>query len=371
MKRLTIFISLVFIFVAAALVLVVYGMGYRLNWGERKIAGTGILSITSVPSGAAVYINEELRGATDNSITNLPPGKYKVRLSKEGFSDWVKELEVEKERVMPIEVYLFPSAPSLSALTFTGVISPNLSPDGQKIAYGIENNNNEGLWVLDFGTRQLIFSKSPQQIVKDTSSLRFSESSFVWASDSRSILSTLKDSSGKTKSFLLDSGRLNETFDDVSTSSKDLQDQWKKDEDVKQTDRLSKLGEEAEKLSLGSSKLIFSPDEKRVLILKGKEDPLVYDSEPSIVPGSEAKTFKIPKALSYIWYPTTSKHIVLIKEDSISIVESDGQNEMAIYTGEFGKEEVFPWSDGTRLVIATTLNTANSKKPNLYSISLK
>jgi dipeptidyl aminopeptidase/acylaminoacyl peptidase len=370
-KRLIIFAaSLTIVFIVAA-ILVTFGRGYRLNLDERKISGTGILSITSIPDGATIYINDEEKGGTDTSVQNLEPGKYEIRLVKEGYSSWEKEIEIVKEKITPIEALLFQSAPNLEFVTSLGVVSPKVSPDGQKIAYGIGNKEKEGLWVLEMGGRQLIFDKPPQQIAKDSDDFTFSNSQFTWSPDNNSILTVGKNKTGKERGYLLDAENLNESFEDISSEVKKLKEQWQEEEETKNAEKLKKLGKEAEKLTKGASKIIFSPDEERVLILKANEKPVVYDSNPSLAPGSKPKTFEIPQALDYSWLLSTSRHLVLVKEDLINIVESDGQNNVTIYTGNFAKDTVFSWPDGSKIVILTNLNTSKSNKPNLYSISLR
>ena len=370
MKRLIIFIlSLIFVF-AVASVLVAFGRGYRLNLEERKIEGTGILTISSTPEGAEIYLDGDLRDGTDASIPNLSPGKYSVRLEKTGFNTWEKEILIEKEKVTPIEVVLFPSAPDLSALTFSGVVSPVISPDSTKVVYAVTTKDKAGIWVLEFGGRQLFSSRSAKQIAEDADDFKFSQAKFEWSSDSGSLLVTGKNTAGNHVSYLLDSGRLNGAFDDVSIRVKSLREEWAQDLEVRKQSALEKLGEEVQTLAKGASKLLFSPDEKRVLIIKKNGNPIVYDSNPSLVPGMKPKTFDIPKASGYVWLPT-SHHIVLIRGEAISIVESDGQNDVTIFTGAFSDSAVFPWPDSSKLVIVTTLNTAASKQPNLYSIRLR
>ena len=370
-KRLIIFAaSLTFVFIVAA-ILVTFGKGYRLDFEDRKISGTGILSITSIPDGAMIYVDGEEKGGTDTNIQNLEPGKYEISLVKEGYSSWKKEVKIVKEKVTPIEALLFKSAPNLESITFLGAVSPKVSPDGQKIVYGIENKEKGGIWVLEMGGRQLIFDKPPQQIAKDSNDFIFSNSQFTWSSDNKFILVVGKNKSGKKMSYLLDSGNLNESFEDISSEVKKLKELWQEEEETKNTQRLKKLGKKAENLAKGASRILFSLDEERVLILRGKENPIVYDSNPSLAPGSKPKTFQIPQVLNYYWLPSTSRHLILVKEDLIGIVESDGQNNVTIYTGNFAKDTVFSWPDGSKIIILTNLNTSTSNKPNLYSVSLR
>lgn len=353
-----------------ATILIAFGRGYRINLEEKKIEGTGILTISSTPEGAEVYLNGELRGGTDASITNLTPGTYTVRLESTGLNTWEKEILIEKEKVTPLEVVLFPSTPDLSALTFYGVISPTVSPNGEKIAYNVTEKNKAGIWVLELGSGQLFFSNSAKQVAKDSTSFKFSKAKFEWSSDNNTLLVNGTNKSGDQVNYLLDTGRINDSFEDVSIRVKSLRAEWSQDLKNKEQDTLEKLGEEAQKLAETATKLYFSPDEKRVLVITKEGKQFVYDSDPSIVPGMKPKTFEIPKANNYIWFPT-SQHIILVRDKSISVVESDGQNDVTIFTGEFGNNSVFPWPNGSQLVISTTLNTATSSQPNLYSIRLR
>ena len=371
MKRLIIFFgSLVFVF-ALASILVLFGKGYRLNLDEVTISGTGILTIDSTPDGAEIFLDEEFKGNTDASITNLKPGKYKVKVTKEGFSTWEKEILIEKEKVLPIRISLFKSAPDLTALTSSGIISPKISPDGEKIVYGIEKNSKSGIWVIELSEGQFIFSKSPKQIAKDSDDFTFSASKFLWSPDSNSILVSGKNIAGKQLNYLLDSGNLNESFDDVSAEVKELKSKWVEEEENKLKSSLKNLGKEAEELAEGADKVLVSPDGERVLIIKKGQKPIIYDSNPAIAPGEKPKEFNIPLAQDYFWYPQTSRHIILVGKKSISIVESDGKNNVTVYTGNFSAGAIFPWTDGSKIAITTTLNTSMNEKLNLYTISLR
>src|SRR3989344_5322587 len=77
-----------------------YARGYRLSPenGKTFVAGTGLLVATSTPDGAKVLVNGKLLTATNNTI-NLPPGSYNVKIAKDGYFPWKKEIIVEKEIV--------------------------------------------------------------------------------------------------------------------------------------------------------------------------------------------------------------------------------------------------------------------------------
>jgi len=78
----------------------------------------------------------------------------------------------------------------------------------------------------------------------------------------------------------------------------------------------------------------------------------------------------LPSAQSHIWLPD-SRHIILISEGTISVVDFDGTNKAVIYAGEFKDDFVFPWLDSSRLVIISSFPTPTASEPNLYGINLK
>jgi hypothetical protein len=70
-----------------------------------------------------------------------------------------------------------------------------------------------------------------------------------------------------------------------------------------------------------------------------------------------------------MWFPD-SKHLIYNHSKKIDIMEYDAGNQTTIYAGPFVDSYVFPWSDGSRIVILTDLGNPNSA-PNLYTVDLK
>jgi len=68
------------------------------------------------------------------------------------------------------------------------------------------------------------------------------------------------------------------------------------------------------------------------------------------------------------WFPT-SNHLIEVNDNKISIQEYDNSNSVAVYSGPFSDNFTYPWPNGDRLVILSSLNT--DSPANLYSINLK
>lgn len=351
---------------------ILFAKGYNFDFRQKTFTQTGIISISSLPTQASVFLDDRLITATNTTIPNLVPGKYTVRVTKVGYTPWEKEVTVKAELVTPLQIVLFPSVPDLSPLTFTGVISPKFSPDQNKIVYAISDGDKTGLWVLDLSDRPLIFSKDPKQIAKDGNGFNFSQADFSWSPDSRSVVVRFKD---RPTIYLLSSDQLNrEPFNDISATFVNTQKTWEEEKTTIQKQRIAKLPPRGATLATASASVLFSPDEKRFLIINdgsdGKKKATIYDSRPSPDPSVTETTYELPAAQEYYWYPD-SLHVLLVDESQISIVEKDGTNASTIYSGSFEKGIIFPANNGNRLLIGANFNKSLGEKPNLYAITLR
>lgn len=77
----------------------------------EEITETGILRVTSAPSAAQVYVNNELKGSTPLELYNFPVGAYNVLVKKAGYADFEKSATVKagiteevNAKLSPIEI---------------------------------------------------------------------------------------------------------------------------------------------------------------------------------------------------------------------------------------------------------------------------
>ncbi len=369
--------------------------GYTFSPTEKRISGTGIITATSVPDGASVYIDGHLATATNATLSQLTPKSYNIKLIKEGFIPWEKNIEVKEGIVSEIKATLFPALPTIYPLTYNGVINPILSPDGQKLVFAVPLTSDQhsrqkgGIWVWTMTTQPLSFNRGaePHQVVISTTTLDFSKSTFKWSPDSKQLLVTMQEGGvvgdAAARNFLISA--------DYQTSLSDLKDitplientlkGWDEDQKIKDEVRLALIPNlKIQQIASSSAVLKWSPDESKIIT-----GSLKADSSDKI--GTNLKTgdllkgfkvydlmtnkeFDLLEAKAYYWLPD-SRHIILILEDKISIGEYDGLNISAIFAGKFEDVNVFPWLDSSRLVVLTTFNTPTATIPNLFGINLK
>src|SRR5579872_742148 len=193
-KHLQFFISmgiLLFILVGTAVV-IIYGKGYHIsfNHGRPEIAGTGLLVATSIPDGAQVFVNDHFTTATNNTI-NLAPGTYTVKITKEGFSQWEKNIVIQKEVVSKAQAWLIPTAPRLESITALGVMSPIVDPSNTKIAFTVASQSakKNGIYIFNMSTSPILTLQSAlTQITDESTGIPFSTATVSWSPDGKSLL---------------------------------------------------------------------------------------------------------------------------------------------------------------------------------------
>lgn len=368
MRRLFGLIAIVSFVLVLGAVLLVYSQGKRLD-KNGKLSGVGLIEINTTPNEAKIYIDGEYNEQSDRNIENLKPGKYTVRLEKERYTTWEKVIEVKEGLITPLNVTLFPSNPSLTAATFDGVFSPKLSHDNKSVVFGIQTSTKAGLWVLNLDDPQLFFDNRLRQIVKDSNSIQFSNSNFSWTLDRNIFVEVQATGSTEVKYFLLKSNELNENPEGLSDGPTQ-KSKFATDLENRNADKLADLGDEARDLAVGATSLQFSKDNQAVIISK-TDQVIVYDKKPSPVPNTKPATTSLPSMATYSWLQDQNNHIVAIENNTISILDRDGTNNVNLFSGDFDPSSVFSWQDGSRLVISINLNSKSNPLPNLYSIDLR
>ena len=370
-RRFIITITTLLVIGVAASIAIFFAKGYTFSTTEKKIVGTGIITISSEPDAASVFIDGHLTTATNATISSLPPKKYSVKVVKEGFIPWEKEVSVTEGVVTEVKVTLFPAIPTIYPLTFSGVKNPILSPDGSKLVYLVPKNVKKGgVWVWSLvRNQQIAFARSaePHQISSSTL-IDFSDAVLKWSADSKQVLATIGNNN-----YLLETDQLNEEPKDITPLLDATLKGWEEDINSKDSARILNIKDiNLRKVASDSAFLRWSPDESKFMarpepILEGIEKDVlgikVYDLE-------QKGEYSLPQALAHIWLPD-SRHIILIEKDNISLIDFDGTNKAVIFAGNFMDNFVFPWPDSSRLVIISSLPTPTASEPNLYGINLR
>ncbi len=374
--RLLVFLLTIVVVGTIGTVAIFYARGYRLN--KNTITPNGLFVANSDPTGAQLLVNNELKSATNATVT-LPPGVYDVTIKKDGYIPWKKRIAIEKEIVTEVDSSLFPIAPSLSAITFSGASKPAISDDYSKIAYA----DSVGLWVIETINLPLGFSRQPLKITDgDLTSM-----SFTWSPDGRQILIT-----GKSVAYLLDASKFTSQTQKVNifdTLNKTRAD-WKDIVDKQNNSLLGKLPDDIKTIfNLKTADVKFSPDETKILytasssasIPTGLISPLPGSSSQSqsrdikkdhkyVYDIKEDRNFEITDIDSNVYWFPTSRNLLIPQKDKVVIADYDNTNKQVVYAGAYLAPNAFPTPNTNRIFIVTNLGAKDSP-PNLYSLNLK
>ncbi|MCL6096342.1 MAG: PEGA domain-containing protein [Patescibacteria group bacterium] len=404
MKKQIIISALILLFMFTATVLVVlYGKGYRFGFGKGgpNLAGTGLLVATSSPDGAQVFVNGHLTTATANTI-NLAPGTYEVKIVKEGYLPWQKTLVIKNEVVTKADALLFPTAPKLENITNLGAQTPVLDPSRTKIAYTVASQSavKNGIYILDTTARPILtLQSSSSQIINDTINT-FSKAKLQWSPDGSQLLASIPGEVLGT-TYLLRTNGFNQSPQDVTETMESVNAAWEKQKIDREKALTDGLRKPLKTIVLSDFRVIdWSADETKILYVASVSAELPIIITPRLIgTDSTAEVRNIQKGTLYVydikedrnykiidslpnsdslgiysaspisWFPD-SKHLIYNHSKKIDIMEYDAGNQTTIYAGPFVDSYVFPWSDGSRIVILTDLGNPNAS-PNLYTVDLK
>lgn len=364
-------LTLILIGIIAAIAIFL-AKGYTFSTKEKRIVGTGILTITSEPDAASVFIDGHLTTATNTTIASLVPKDYTIKIVKEGLIPWERKITIKEGLVTDIKVRLFPAIPTIYPLTFTGVSGPVLSPDNSKLAYIVLlPAKKAGIWVWTQTRNQPIsFARSaePHQIAQ-SQFIDFSKAALQWSPDSKQVIATVGGNN-----YLLDAEKLNTDPRDITPLLDAITQGWEEDARSQDESMILAIKDINLRRTASSSAVVrWSPDGTKFMARKEEitqkdkgnliADFKVYDIE-------ERKEYSLPEARAHMWLPD-SRHIILIEDQMLSVVDFDGTNKAVIYAGTFQEDFVFPWLDSSRLAIITSFPTPTASEPNLYGINLK
>ncbi len=168
------FFLLLFILIGSGIVL--YSMGWRINFDNFKIQKTGAISIRTSPRGVDIKINNKDYPDTSNIIqsetliTNLLPKTYKVEISKEGYQPYYKTTEVESSLVTRfLNVVLLPQKLKINpSILLKGNIFTDITNDSKNLLVGNTATKAEYLYNLNDASSTLNINGALNNLKKGT-----------------------------------------------------------------------------------------------------------------------------------------------------------------------------------------------------------
>ena len=300
----TIFVSL--LLVGGTLLAIQIAKGYRPSISKMSLNSTGLLSTTSYPKNAQVFVNDRLTTVTDDTLY-LSPADYKIKIIKTGFYPWTKTVPIKPELVSTTDARLFPAIPSSTPLTFYQVNQPIVSPDGNRLVYVLTNSpfvQDNGVYVLSLANNLILGNQIIQ--IADMSVYDYTKAELLWSPDGTQILAVFHDGKKIVASHLLSTRNMNQAKNLVDTTIRLslLLSQWQEQLGSINKNNLVRLPELMVKIATQSAvNVYFSPDREKLFYTTKENldlpDNLIGKTIPSINPAIQSRKLTAGKTYVY------------------------------------------------------------------------
>lgn len=280
------------IFVATATLSLLFAKGFRFNPEQREFFYTGVLSISSLPKNSAIFINDKFYGFTSEFLRGIPIDKVNIRIEKGEYHTWQKNIEIDKEIITKANPILAPKNPDYYISDIA--LAKNVLVDEEERGFVIYNPNLKIIRTIDF--------------------IQEKESIYELAEKAEKIFFDKK-------------GVLNILFKKGSTSFEVFQDK-----------------EKLPPQPYASDKHKISANGKYLLIIRGNDlwKYSIKDDQSILI-----KRFN-DKIQDAFWF-TESDSVLIVKNESIGLIDCDGANEFFILTKD-KDSKVYFWGKSSKIV---------------------
>lgn len=394
-------ISLILIFTVSLFLIIAYARGYRLNFKQKALTPTGIISVSSYPRAAKVYVNGVLKGVTDINIT-LPPGTYSIEVKKDGYSTWKKKYRLKGELVLTADVFLYPLNASLTPLSTMGVVKGYPVDQTDKIIIFSQAGipEKDGVYVFDRSKNPFLSVTDPKllflkQLLPEAAN--FSTSNLFISPDGKEGILELTYADETSAYYLISLENETTQLFDVTLSKDAILNAWEQKKEEDTTRVLATYPKEFQKVATDSMRIIaFSPDRLKVMytatqsaylkeaitppIISANQEPeerLLEKGTRYLYDTKEDRNYKVAypetkeeiKDSDILWY-VDSEHMLLNVDGHIYIQGFDNSNLQVVYSGPHEGTFFDVLSDG-KLIILANLNPQINLLPDLYAVGIR
>ena len=168
MPKLRKIILLVFVggYLGVAPLTILYALGYIFSPSQQTLLPTGLVSLSSEPSQARVWVNgSPVKEKTPLVLRGLRPGAYLLQVSLPGYHPWQKRFEMKADKALRFEkILLFPVAFRPEILGNFPVTKLWSDSGGKRLVVG-EGEKASGLSLFELEKKEFrpIFSSGPDR----------------------------------------------------------------------------------------------------------------------------------------------------------------------------------------------------------------
>lgn len=126
--------------VTVVFVLILFTLGYQFDRKAGTLEQGGLVQFDSIPSGATLTIDSARLSATTATKTTLSPGSHTITMSREGYKNWQKAVDVHGGDVLWLRyARLIPDSLTVEDVaSLPGITSSMVAPNREKYALTTE-----------------------------------------------------------------------------------------------------------------------------------------------------------------------------------------------------------------------------------------
>jgi WD40 repeat protein len=181
------------------------------------LVSTGSIRVNSDPVDVTAYINGQQVSIQDKLITGLTPGTYTLRLTRNGYLPWEKELKIQAGLVEDVYTKLFPQQLNLQQVTRSNVASTKFANNGEYLYFVVPTatkGEDIGIWRQRIADSTFSFLNQGE-LLKITnitdevkSAINDGKYELLPSRDNRKLI--LKVTAPSVRHYILDAGSYNE-----------------------------------------------------------------------------------------------------------------------------------------------------------------
>ena len=347
--RTALFFSLVLLFSAATPALIFYSLGWRIDWKERRVAQTGAFYFKTDPANAAIFINGKTEKKTDFFfgallIDNLLPGTYEVKIEKDGYGSWQKNLIVQEKQVTEAKnVALFPAKISLKTL-FDSVTDVWPSPDMSLLL--LQRTSSRGQRFLSLWNSKTSKEISVMQRLAFTQKIQ----NVQWDKNGKTFLIRFQEGGGQPLVFNEQGEPCKESF---------CIENIFKAQPTEQEKLLAAEEESLQQTFPAIQERALSPDEKKIALTQSSELWLLYlqndEGQPKRTKGERVFLNRFGERIQNLSW-VSNHHLLLSVGNDIRIIEIDDRDSLNTTSlGSFTNPRLF-WDIQEKVVYILSNN---------------
>jgi hypothetical protein len=297
--------------------IILYALGYGFDFDKKTFVNTGAIYLKSYPSKAEIYIDDKLRGKTNEFIGHLIPKVYEIKIIKEDYHPWQKNLTIKSGLVSKADnIFLVPFNPKIS-----------LVDEKSEIYSSFENP-----YLMPISQLTELIKKKSKYTIFDISNLKFdSKKEKIYFLSKNNLYSLELDKENLENSLLSDVLTPNVVNYTIYKNGIIYLEYF-----TGQIYELDLSSLESAVFfdqvfpSFNQGKWILSDDNEKLLCQKEKSVEILWlkgFAEDSIIrkKGGIEKIDFGEKINNVIWYPKTDEHLIVATNNSILVTELDGR----------------------------------------------